>query len=92
MGLFLVLQGQSELLFALRNNRQQVMAAPESDRDAVKAPTRVIKEEDRRTYQCAHVRDVEPWCFAARVKAFCRNFKENSCSISPNSTRPSIVL
>lgn len=90
MGLFLVLEGQSELPFALIDHGQQVMAAQK--RDGTKAPTETRKDKDKLTYQCAHFRDVGPWCFAARVKAFCRNFTENSCSISPKSTRPSIVL
>lgn len=62
------------------------------EKDVMKVPTQVLKDGDRSTYQCAHSRDVEPVFFPARVKAFCRNFKENSCSVIPNSTRPSIVL
>lgn len=74
------------------NCGQQVMAVQRGGRDMMKALTSTLKDVDRLTYQCAHFGDAEPWYLAARVKAFCRNFKESSCSISPNITRPSIVL
>lgn len=51
----------------------------------------VPKHHDELSYLCAYFRDAGPWYFADRIKAFSRNFKESSCSISPNSARPSIV-
>lgn len=83
-GLFLVLQSQSKLSFALVHGGKQMMAAPRTDRDGQGSSENFKATKQRKlSYLCARFRDVAPWYFAVDIRAFCRNFRENPSSLRP---------
>lgn len=41
------------------------------------------EEHDQPSYLCAQVKDVVPWYFEVKLKAFCKNVRDSSYSISP---------